>query len=66
MPQNRVPRPVVLGIVGDSATGKTTLSAGIAEILGAGGSPCSLPTTITSTCGKNARERHLDPSTSSG
>lgn len=34
MPQNRVPHPVILGIVGDSATGKTTLSAGIAEILG--------------------------------
>jgi phosphoribulokinase len=36
MPQNRVSRPGILGIVGDSATGKTTLSAGIAEILGRG------------------------------
>ena len=36
MPQNRVPHPVILGIVGGSATGKTTLSAGIAEILGRG------------------------------
>ncbi|MEO1069309.1 MAG: phosphoribulokinase, partial [Cyanobacteria bacterium J06638_6] len=27
-------RPVVLGIVGDSAAGKTTLTRGIAQILG--------------------------------
>lgn len=31
---NTLERPVVLGIVGDSATGKTTLTRGIAEILG--------------------------------
>ncbi len=30
----KVDRPVILGIVGDSATGKTTLSAGVAKILG--------------------------------
>jgi len=30
----RVDRPIILGIVGDSATGKTTLSAGVAKILG--------------------------------
>lgn len=30
----RVDHPVILGIVGDSATGKTTLSAGVAKILG--------------------------------
>ncbi|HEU5379751.1 MAG TPA: phosphoribulokinase [Ktedonobacteraceae bacterium] len=30
-----VPRPIILGIVGDSAAGKTTLSRGIAQILGA-------------------------------
>ncbi len=36
MPRNRVvERPIVLGIVGDSAAGKTTLTAGIAAILGA-------------------------------
>ena len=35
MPKNRVSRPIILGIVGDSAAGKTTLSAGIAGILGA-------------------------------
>ncbi|MEO5372646.1 MAG: phosphoribulokinase [Alphaproteobacteria bacterium] len=35
MPMNRrVNRPVILGIVGDSAAGKTTLTAGIATILG--------------------------------
>jgi phosphoribulokinase len=28
------PRPIILGIVGDSAAGKTTLSRGIAQILG--------------------------------
>ena len=28
------PRPIILGIVGDSAAGKTTLSQGIAQILG--------------------------------
>ena len=27
-------RPIILGIVGDSAAGKTTLSRGIAQILG--------------------------------
>ncbi len=27
-------RPIILGIVGDSATGKTTLSQGIVKILG--------------------------------
>jgi phosphoribulokinase len=36
MPKNRVvDRPIILGIVGDSAAGKTTLTAGIASILGA-------------------------------
>jgi len=35
MPKNRsIDRPIVLGIVGDSAAGKTALTAGIAEILG--------------------------------
>ncbi len=34
MPMNRVERPIILGIVGDSAAGKTTLAAGVAEILG--------------------------------
>ncbi|MBF0560695.1 MAG: phosphoribulokinase [Alphaproteobacteria bacterium] len=35
MPMNRsINRPVILGIVGDSAAGKTTLTAGIATILG--------------------------------
>lgn len=35
MPRNRqLDRPVILGIVGDSASGKTTLAAGIAAILG--------------------------------
>lgn len=35
MPVNRrVNRPIILGIVGDSAAGKTTLTAGIASILG--------------------------------
>jgi len=27
-------RPIILGIVGDSAAGKTTLSRGIAQVLG--------------------------------
>jgi len=31
----RAEHPIVLGIVGDSASGKTTLSAGVAQILGA-------------------------------
>ncbi len=35
MPLNRVKDPVILGIVGDSATGKTTLASGVARILGA-------------------------------
>ncbi len=35
MPLNRVKHPVILGIVGDSATGKTTLTAGVTQILGA-------------------------------
>ena len=30
----KIDRPIILGIVGDSATGKTTLSAGVAKILG--------------------------------
>lgn len=34
MPFNRVKDPVILGIVGDSATGKTTLASGVAKILG--------------------------------
>ncbi len=35
MPRNRtLDRPVILGIVGDSAAGKTTLASGIATILG--------------------------------
>src|SRR5688572_32201415 len=35
MPFNRKKSPVILGIVGDSASGKTTLTPGIAQILGA-------------------------------
>ncbi len=35
MPENRiVDRPIILGIVGESAAGKTTLANGIAAILG--------------------------------
>ncbi len=34
MPFKRINRPIILGIVGDSAAGKTTLTAGIANILG--------------------------------
>ncbi len=34
MPERRVDHPIILGIVGDSATGKTTLTSGIAAILG--------------------------------
>ncbi len=30
----RVDHPIILGIVGDSASGKSTLSAGVAQILG--------------------------------
>ena len=30
----RVDHPIILGIVGDSASGKTTLSSGVAAILG--------------------------------
>lgn len=33
MPEKRVPHPIMLGVVGDSAAGKTTLSEGIASIL---------------------------------
>ncbi len=32
--RKRVDHPIILGIVGDSASGKTTLTAGIAQILG--------------------------------
>ncbi len=32
--QKKINRPIILGIVGDSATGKTTISQGIADILG--------------------------------
>ncbi|CCQ73746.1 phosphoribulokinase [Magnetospira sp. QH-2] len=32
--ESRVDHPIILGIVGDSASGKTTLAAGIAQILG--------------------------------
>ena len=35
IPYGAIPRPIILGIVGDSAAGKTTLSHGIAQILGA-------------------------------
>ncbi len=34
MPERRVDHPIILGIVGDSAAGKTTLTSGIAAILG--------------------------------
>src|SRR3974377_977077 len=30
----RIEHPIILGIVGDSASGKTTLSTGVAQILG--------------------------------
>ncbi len=34
MPFKRINRPIILGIVGDSAAGKTTLTAGLSQILG--------------------------------
>jgi len=34
MPFKRITRPIILGIVGDSASGKSTIAEGIAEILG--------------------------------
>lgn len=34
MPFKRIKRPVILGIVGDSASGKSTIAEGITEILG--------------------------------
>jgi phosphoribulokinase len=34
MPHERIRDPVILGVCGDSATGKTTLSAGIRDVLG--------------------------------
>jgi phosphoribulokinase len=34
MPANHLGRPIILGIVGDSAAGKTTLTNGVAQILG--------------------------------
>lgn len=34
MPKDRVAHPIILGFVGDSAAGKTTLTRGIAQILG--------------------------------
>jgi len=34
MPFKLIKRPIILGIVGDSAAGKTTLTSGIAQILG--------------------------------
>ena len=34
IPFTGMSRPIILGIVGDSAAGKTTLSRGIAQILG--------------------------------
>ncbi len=35
VPFSMTARPIILGIVGDSAAGKTTLSQGIVQILGA-------------------------------
>ena len=29
-----IPRPVILGVVGDSASGKTTLTRGLVRVLG--------------------------------
>ena len=34
MPFKRISRPIILGIVGDSAAGKTTLTSGLSQILG--------------------------------
>ena len=34
MPFKRINRPIILGIVGDSAAGKTTLTSGLSQILG--------------------------------
>ncbi len=34
MPFKRIDRPIILGIVGDSAAGKTTLTSGLSQILG--------------------------------
>ena len=31
-----MPRPIILGVVGDSASGKTTLTRGLVRVLGQG------------------------------
>lgn len=56
-PSNGTPatKPVMLGIVGDSATGKTTLTRGIGDIFGRDRVTISVPTTITATTVRSAR-----------
>jgi len=44
-----MPRPVILGVVGDSATGKTTLTRGLVRVLG--DEPRVLPSTLVNSEG---------------
>ena len=52
-------RPIILGIVGDSAAGKTTIMQGLVNILCVTASRTFAPTTITYMTGSNARERGI-------
>ena len=54
-------RPIILGIVGDSAAGKTTLSRGIARFWALSVYQCSALTTITAIIGDNARSWGITP-----
>ena len=57
-----MPRPVILGVVGDSAAGKTTITRGLVARARRGAtSPTSAPTTTTATTAGNERELGITP-----
>ena len=57
------PEPVILGIVGDSAAGKTTLTSASPRSWGPTGSPASAATTITATAARSGPGSVSPPST---
>ena len=58
MPGRLMPRPIMLGIVGDSGSGKTTITRGLVRVSATSRSRTSARTTITASTGAARRAEH--------
>ena len=58
---DQVPRPILLGIVGDSASGKTTLTRGLVRVLGDSAVSHFCAATIAASGQSSASPRSIRP-----